>query len=161
MPDPTKSGNSDHKIRETPLWKSVIAALLATFVVLCASGCSEQAQSPKPDPAKRTASGLVDEGVTDEARMGVIDGARIISADDEPGNWLAHGRTYDEQRFSPLEQINRDNVGRLGMAWEHSTGSMRGLEATPVIVRWCDVHHQHLVPRDGTECQDWSTAVGA
>ena len=133
MTQATKSGNSDRKIRGTPLWKSVIAALLATFVMSAANGCSEQAQSPKSELAKRTASGLVDEGVTDKARMGNVDGARIISADDEPGNWLVHGRTYDEQRFSPLEQINRDNVGRLGMAWEHSTGSTRGLEATPVI----------------------------
>ena len=117
----TKSGKFDRKIRAAHVWKPVTAAFLATFVVLCASGCSEQAQSPQPEPAAK-------------ARMGNVDEARIVAADEEPGNWLAHGRTYDEQRFSPLEQINRDNVGRLGMAWEHSTGSMRGLEATPVIV---------------------------
>lgn len=30
-----------------------------------------------------------------------VDGARIIAADQEPGNWMSHGRTYDEQRYSP------------------------------------------------------------
>ena len=42
---------------------------------------------------------------------------RILAADAEPGNWLAHGRTYDEQRHSPLGDINDGNVGGLGLAW--------------------------------------------
>jgi len=42
---------------------------------------------------------------------------RIQAADTEPGSWLTTGRTYNEQRFSPLAQINRDNVSKLGLAW--------------------------------------------
>ena len=42
---------------------------------------------------------------------------RIIAADQEPQNWLAHGRTYGEQHYSPLAEIDRGNVGRLGLAW--------------------------------------------
>ena len=41
---------------------------------------------------------------------GAIDGERIIDADREPGSWLSHARTYDEQRFSPLSQVNADNA---------------------------------------------------
>ena len=63
-----------------------------------------------------------------------LDGERIVNADDEPGNWLAHGRTYDEQRFSPLDQITTDNVGDLGLAWYFDTGTDRGLEASPIVV---------------------------
>ena len=48
--------------------------------------------------------------------IGLIDDARINDADSEPGNWLAHGRTYEEQRFSPLTGIDRDNVAQLGLA---------------------------------------------
>ena len=36
-------------------------------------------------------------------RPAAVDEARAAAADAEPGNWLLHGRTYDEQRFSPLE----------------------------------------------------------
>jgi quinohemoprotein ethanol dehydrogenase len=68
------------------------------------------------------------------AAPGAIDGARIIGADSEPGNWLAHGRTYGEQRFSPLDAINADNVGQLGLAWFADLGTRRGLEATPNVV---------------------------
>ena len=63
-----------------------------------------------------------------------VDGARIVAADREPQNWLAHGRTYDEQRYSPLDQINDGNVAKLGLAWCFDTGTTRGLEATPIVV---------------------------
>jgi quinohemoprotein ethanol dehydrogenase len=63
-----------------------------------------------------------------------VDGARVRAADSEPGNWLAHGRTYDEQRFSPLHEIDRSNVAKLGLAWSFETGVGRGHEATPIVV---------------------------
>ena len=63
-----------------------------------------------------------------------VDGARIAAADSEPQNWLAHGRTYGEQRFSPLRQVNDGNVEKLGLAWSYATGTRRGLQATPIVV---------------------------
>lgn len=63
-----------------------------------------------------------------------VDGERIIHADSEPHNWLAHGRTYSEQRFSSLDDINRTNIDRLKLAWSYKTGTIRGLEATPIVV---------------------------
>ena len=33
-------------------------------------------------------------------------------ADPSPNDWLSFSRTYDDQRFSPLNQINRQNVSR-------------------------------------------------
>ena len=41
----------------------------------------------------------------------------------EVGNWLLHGRDRGEQRYSPLDQINRGNVSQLGLAWSSMTGS--------------------------------------
>ena len=68
------------------------------------------------------------------ATIGLIDDARINNADSEPGNWLAYGRTYEEQRFSPLTQINRETVGELGLAWARDMNTNRVQEATPIIV---------------------------
>ena len=48
-----------------------------------------------------------------------VDARRILNADKEPGNWLTVGRTYDEQRYSPLTKINTGNVGQLGLAWSY------------------------------------------
>jgi quinohemoprotein ethanol dehydrogenase len=59
---------------------------------------------------------------------------RILNADGEPGNWLSHGRTYSEQRYSPLSQITDQNVDQLGLAWHFDLGDIRGIEATPIVV---------------------------
>jgi PQQ-dependent dehydrogenase (methanol/ethanol family) len=63
-----------------------------------------------------------------------VTASRIIDADHEPGNWLTHGRTYSEQRFSPLKQINDGNANQLGLAWFSDLDTNRGQEATPLIV---------------------------
>jgi quinohemoprotein ethanol dehydrogenase len=63
-----------------------------------------------------------------------VNGARIVSADREPGNWMVHGRTYNEQRFSPLQQINTQNVSQLKLAWFHDLDTHRGQEATPLVI---------------------------
>jgi quinohemoprotein ethanol dehydrogenase len=68
------------------------------------------------------------------SNAGAIDSARLIAADSEPGSWLAHGRTYDEQRFSPLDQINADSVIDLGLAWSFDLETKRGIEATSIVV---------------------------
>ncbi len=51
-----------------------------------------------------------------------------------PDDWLMYSRTYDAQRFSPLKQINRQNVGELRMAW--SRGMAPGtIENIPLVYR--------------------------
>ena len=50
----------------------------------------------------------------------------------DPADWLMINRTYDEQRFSPLDRINRENVGQLRMAW--SRGLPSGTQETTPIV---------------------------
>jgi quinohemoprotein ethanol dehydrogenase len=66
--------------------------------------------------------------------VGMVNDERIKNAENEPGNWLAYGRTYEEQRFSPLNQINRKTVSELGLAWFKDMRTTRALEATPIIV---------------------------
>lgn len=82
-------------------------------------------------------SGLASGNTLETARTDTgqgVTGARIVNADKEPGNWLTHGRTYSEQRFSPLNKVNDKNVGELGLAWHFDFGTKRGLEATPLVI---------------------------
>ncbi|HXY52264.1 MAG TPA: PQQ-dependent dehydrogenase, methanol/ethanol family [Terriglobales bacterium] len=69
-----------------------------------------------------------------ESRPAEVDTARIIAADNAPGNWMTHGRTYSEQRFSPLQQINDHNVSQLGLEWFYDLDTHRGQEATPIVL---------------------------
>ncbi|NQZ96952.1 MAG: PQQ-dependent dehydrogenase, methanol/ethanol family [Myxococcales bacterium] len=63
----------------------------------------------------------------------VIDAARLRGAESSGDDWLSHGRTYTEQRHSPLDRIHEGNVGELGLAWVYETRTTRGLEATPLV----------------------------
>lgn len=57
----------------------------------------------------------------------------------EAADWLTTGGNQDMQHYSPLNQINRENVAELGYAWEYDASTYignvpRGLEATPIVV---------------------------
>ncbi|MGV8675568.1 PQQ-dependent dehydrogenase, methanol/ethanol family [Pseudomonas aeruginosa] len=62
-----------------------------------------------------------------------VNQAAIIASENDGSQWLSHGRTYDEQRFSPLKQITEQNVEQLGLAWSLDLDNHRGLEATPLF----------------------------
>jgi len=51
----------------------------------------------------------------------------------DPANWLMWRRTLDSQGFSPLNQINRNNVAQLKMTWSRGMGPGGQQEATPLI----------------------------
>ena len=63
-----------------------------------------------------------------------VNANRVQLADAEPQNWLVHGRTYDEQRFSPLAHINAENISTLGLTWFYDFATNRGIEATPIVI---------------------------
>jgi alcohol dehydrogenase (cytochrome c) len=61
---------------------------------------------------------------------------RLLNPDKEPQNWLMNHRTYDGQRFSPLDKINRNNVKGLKLAYALPLGGVGGNEwneATPLV----------------------------
>jgi alcohol dehydrogenase (cytochrome c) len=57
----------------------------------------------------------------------------LINADKNKSEWLMYGRTYNNQRFSPLTQINPSNVADLRPVWAFSVGNLDGLEGTPLV----------------------------
>lgn len=59
--------------------------------------------------------------------------ADLVKADANRGDWMIYGRTYDNQRYSPLKQITPRNVGQLRPVWAMSLGTLDGLEATPLV----------------------------
>lgn len=70
---------------------------------------------------------------TEVPAFAAIDGDYLKTGGDG-SNWAMTGFSYDEQRHSPLTQINADNVKDLGIAWFADLPDPRGQEATPVVV---------------------------
>src|SRR6187549_3797900 len=63
-----------------------------------------------------------------------VDSRRLGNPDAEPGQWMSYSRSWDEQRFSPLKQINDGNAGQLGLAWYADLNTYRGVQATPLFI---------------------------
>src|SRR5712691_9131463 len=57
---------------------------------------------------------------------------REMLANPPPGDWLMLNRTYDEQRFSPLKEINRDTVAGLALAWARGLAAGTN-ESIPIV----------------------------
>ena len=100
-----------------------LACCLAGLVLIAA--CSRESTTETTQAESKS---------TNATAIGQIDDLRINNASSEPGNWLAHGLDYKEQRFSPLKQINKQTIGGLGLAFEVDLGSNDALEATPIMV---------------------------
>src|ERR1700738_1287261 len=54
---------------------------------------------------------------------------------EDPNNWPQYNRTTNAWRYSPLDQINKDNVGRLSVAWiAHGGNITMGIQETPIAI---------------------------
>lgn len=78
----------------------------------------------KPEPGSAAYIKQVTENINDDA---------LAQVNDRQNDWLTYGLNYRENRYSPLEQINKDNIQTLGLAWSIDLGSKRGLEATALV----------------------------
>lgn len=96
-----------------------IARSCATLIIATLLGACQQQKVPSASVPRTFAN---------------VDDARLARAESDADDWLSYGRTYNEQRFSALEQINASNVGQLELAWFHDLDTNRGQEATPIVV---------------------------
>ncbi|MDR0786485.1 MAG: PQQ-dependent dehydrogenase, methanol/ethanol family [Gemmatimonadota bacterium] len=111
------------------------------------------------------ALGLSACGPADKAMAGPVDDAALRNVETHPDEWLTHGRDYAETRFSPLTQIDENNVSQLGLVYSYATGTDRGLEATPLVhdgiiyttLPWSVV--QAIDARSGKLIWEWDPGV--
>ncbi len=122
-----------------PHLRNVACLALALSIAACsdtdapAPGADAPAATPAPAaPLAEAPPAAAAPAASSTPAPTPVTGERIAAADSEPGNWLSHGRTYYEQRYSPLDQINADNVKDLKLAWFYDFDTHRGVEATPL-----------------------------
>ncbi len=58
---------------------------------------------------------------------------RILQAEDEPESWLTYNGSYLSQRYSRLEQIDRDNVGDLELRWLLQNQVFGAWQSSPIV----------------------------
>src|SRR5882724_7882149 len=69
-----------------------------------------------------------------KAVTSAVDGNSIKANAATSKDWPTTGLDYAETRFSKLNQITTDNVKNLGLMWSYNLESLRGVEATPLVV---------------------------
>lgn len=87
-----------------------------------------------PDQRSEPQEAATNQNATQQGPAEDIDAQDLLNAASNNAEWLSYGRTYAEDRFSPLTQINRDSVQELGVAWSFELDTNRGQEATPLVI---------------------------
>jgi len=116
----------------------------AAVAVLSAAACvapvcaQESNTNVPPPPASATQSDagkittVLKEGLQPGAKVSISD-QQLENAGQDQQDWLLHGRTYSNDRYSPLKQISESNVGSLVPAALVQTGMAAAFEVTPII----------------------------
>jgi len=63
--------------------------------------------------------------------LALLGAGHALAADND---WSSYGLDHTEQRFSPLDQINRSNVGRLGLDWSLNVPDAVSINSTPLAI---------------------------
>ncbi len=70
----------------------------------------------------------------EKAPDGIVYDDAALANESQTGEWLAYGRTHNERRFSPSDQINTGNVAKLKVDWFLDLPRDVGLVSTPLVV---------------------------
>ncbi|MBL4670889.1 MAG: PQQ-dependent dehydrogenase, methanol/ethanol family [Arenicella sp.] len=114
-----------HNTANNMKFVSTISILSLTIL----SACTDQQKAEDSTVLQTESAKLVAQSATPIITS--VNRETIIEA--SSSGWRSHGRTYSEQRHSPLNAINAESVVDLGLAWSFDLGSSRGIETTPIV----------------------------
>lgn len=111
------------------------STVVISFLAVCCLGCVEK------DTGAANESGLLlpkdaslVHQVTQDNSADEVDDRRLRAAAKDHADWLTYGLNYNEDRYSLLTQIGKNNIAELGLAWAFDLPSTRGIQATPLAV---------------------------
>ena len=92
-------------------------------------------EKPVPPAKEQSVARVVySRSVQHSEPVGAVDDDDLLTAQENNGNWLMYGRTYNSHRYSGLKQINRKTVSQLQPVWTFQTGVLDGFECTPLVI---------------------------
>ncbi|MDY6984472.1 MAG: PQQ-binding-like beta-propeller repeat protein, partial [Pseudomonadota bacterium] len=107
----------------------MLSAMALAMLTACQPDAQDSAQTSSAAdaaaPAQSSTATSEAANVTDE---------RLLNAENEPGQWMMVGGTYEEQHYSPLDEINRDTIDRLGLAWYADYDTNLSQQGTPLYI---------------------------
>ena len=116
-----RRGKEMNKKLGSSIFTGVGVFLVAAFLSACSSEPKSGDVYTETFPELRENAGQITE-------------ERAVAAEEDSDSWLLHGRTYSEQRYSPLNEIDTASVEHLALGYTWDTGLLRGHEASPIVV---------------------------
>jgi len=108
----------------------------------------------------RLAGGLMAVAIFSGAQAQGLDALKNDAA--TPGDVLTYGMGYNNQRYSPLKQINTKNVGKLQPLWAYSLNNPQGQESQPIVhdgVMYVTTHNTTIALNPLTGKQLWKHEI--
>jgi len=106
------------------------ASILSLFLIAaCAEKHTEEVSQVSANDLSSSAAPTTEPRTKPNSTL--VTHKTIVEASDT--GWRSHGRTYSEQRHSPVNTINTETVSDLGLEWSFDLGSSRGIETTPIV----------------------------
>ena len=115
-------------------FKFLLLSACSFLLVACGGDDSSNAASSNNSEASVSGSSTMQASQSSGSAFGNVDQARLANAENEPEQWLTYGGSYNEQRYSSLDQINTENIDQLGLAWYHDIQANQGQQSTPLYV---------------------------
>lgn len=145
----------------------ILASISLLALMICLDGGASYAQQAPQTPAATPPQGQANtptgaaRGASAPVPVNVdISYQELLAADQNPNNWMLYGRTYDNQRFSPLDQINNSNVGTLTPVAIIQTGVASSFEVSPIVdngIMFISTPYDHVMAYDATSGKQlWS-----
>jgi len=101
--------------------------LLYLSFIICLGMVGWQCQTAEPTYEKGSIEHI-------KAITSKVNDVLLKTQETEHGDWLSYGRNYKEDRYSELDQINKETVKDLGLAWTIEVGTKRGIQGTPIVI---------------------------
>ena len=108
--------------------ESTATALLGGFTLICTR--------MRALTTAATVAGLALTGaaMAADTKPANVTSQRLLHADSEPSQWMTYGGDYNEQRYSRLTAVNRDNVRQLGLKWFADYDTNLSQDGTPLYI---------------------------
>lgn len=104
------------------------ASLVVCAAIAFPTACGRQEEQPTR-PERQVSTTTASEPSFAAVPPRLLDSVRAAGED-----WLVHGGAYNNQRYSALTQINRENVADLVPVWIYQTGISESFSTTPIVV---------------------------
>ncbi|HWX89831.1 MAG TPA: hypothetical protein VNY75_05960, partial [Rhizomicrobium sp.] len=123
------------KFNLVAFWRTAACVLLCSGIAAAQPAPAPAASAGEAAPARPAAAKFPETFSMRPVTANVdVSDAQLLGAGSDLDNWLLNGRTYDNQRFSHLTQVNAANVGKLKPVALIQTGVQNSFEATPIVV---------------------------